>query len=68
MDVLTYLERASDQCSSIAMMMLSRDNEAILQNHHEYLREIHASNDVSYVEEKERRREQYITRLLEIEL
>jgi len=61
--VLTYLERASDQCSSIAMMMLSRDNEAILQNHHEYLREIHAGNDARYNEEKERRREQYITRL-----
>ena len=63
MEVLTYLERASDQCSSIAMMMLSRDNEAILQNHHEYLREIHAGNDARYNEEKERRREQYITRL-----
>ena len=63
MDVLTYLERASDQCSSIAMMMLARDNEAILQNHHEYLREIHASSDARYNEEKERRREQYITRL-----
>ena len=63
MEVLTYLERASDQCSSIAMMMLSRDNAAILQNHHEYLREIHAGNDAWYNEEKERRREQYITRL-----
>ncbi|MBO5891617.1 MAG: Na/Pi cotransporter family protein [Oscillospiraceae bacterium] len=63
MEVLTYLERASDQCSSIAMMMLSRNNEAILQNHHEYLREIHAGNDARYNEEKERRREQYITRL-----
>ena len=68
MEVLTYLERASDQCSSIAMMMLSRDNEAILQNHHEYLREIHEGNDIRYLEEKERRREQYITRLQEITL
>ena len=66
MEVLTYLERASDQCSSIAMMMLSRANKAILQNHHEYLREIHAGNDARYLEEKERRRAQYITRLQEI--
>ena len=50
------------------MMMLSRDNEAILQNHHEYLREIHEGNDIRYLEEKERRREQYITRLQEITL
>ena len=63
MEALTYLERASDQCSSIAMMMLARDNESILQNHHEYLREIHAGNDARYNEEKERRREQYIAPL-----
>lgn len=31
METLTYLERASDQCSSIAVMMLARNNENILQ-------------------------------------
>ena len=66
MEVLTYLERASDQCSSIAMMMLARNNEAILQNHHEYLREIHAGNDAKYNAEKDRRRVQYIIPLKEI--
>jgi len=66
MEMLTYLERASDQCSSIAMMMLARNNEAILQNHHEYLREIHAGNDAKYNAEKDRRRDQYIVPLKEI--
>lgn len=66
MEVLTYLERTSDQCSSIAMMMLARDNAAILQNHHEYLREIHAGNDANYMAEKDRRREQYIEPLKKI--
>ena len=66
MEALTYLERASDQCSSIAVMMLARDNEAILQNHYDYLREIHAGNDAAYNAEKNRRREQYITPLKEI--
>lgn len=60
MEALTYLERASDQCSSIAVMMMARNNEAILQNHYEYLREIHAGNDAAYQAEKNRRREQYI--------
>ena len=68
MESLTYLERASDQCSSIAVMMLARNNEAILQNHYDYLREIHAGNDRAYMEEKERRRQQYITPLLEVQL
>ena len=63
MDVLTYLERASDQCSSIAVMMLARENDAILQNHYEYLRAIHAGNDAAYNAEKDRRREQYVTPL-----
>lgn len=60
METLTYLERTSDHCSSIAVMMMARDNEAILQNHYEYLREIHSGNDALYRAEKERRREQYI--------
>ena len=63
MEMLTYMERASDQCSSIAVMMLARNNEAILQNHYDYLREIHAGNDQAYNAEKERRREQYIAPL-----
>ena len=67
MEALTYLERASDQCSSIAVMMLARSNEAILQNHYDYLREIHAGNDMAYREEKNRRREQYIKPLKEIQ-
>lgn len=66
MEALTYFERASDQCSSIAVMMLARNNEQILQNHYDYLREIHAGNDVAYMAEKERRREQYIKPLKEI--
>lgn len=66
MEALTYLERASDQCSSIAVMMMARDNEAILQNHYDYLREIHSGNDTAYTAEKDRRREQYIKPLKEI--
>ena len=67
METLTYLERASDQCSSIAVMMLARNNKSILQNHHEYLREIHSGNDVAYMAERERRRGQYIKPLKEIQ-
>ena len=67
MEALTHLERASDHCSSIAVMMLARNNEAILHNHHEYLREIHAGNDVAYMSERERRREQYIKPLKDIQ-
>ena len=67
METLTYLERASDQCSSIAVMMLARNNEAILHNHYDYLKEIHEGNDKGYAEEKERRRQQYISPLIAIQ-
>jgi len=66
MESLTYFERAADQCSSVAVMMLARNNEAILHNHYEYLRELHAGNDEAYLAEKNRRREQYIKPLKEI--
>ena len=66
MEALTHLERASDQCSSIAVMMLARNNEAILHNHYDYLREIHQGKDSVYKAEMEHRREQYIKPLKQI--
>ena len=66
MEMLTYMERASDQCSSIAVMMLARNNEAIKHNHYDYLREIHSGSDEAYKNEKERRRQQYIAPLKDI--
>ena len=60
MESLTHLERCSDQCSSIAVLMLARQNAAILHNHYDYLREVHVGNDESYRNELHRRREQYI--------
>lgn len=66
METLTYLERASDQCSSIAVAMLARNNAQILENHHDYLREVHMSHDVSYQAERAHRREQYIQPLKQI--
>ena len=67
MESLTYFERASDQCSSIAVMMLARNNEEILQNHYDYLREVHSGNDEAYNAERNRRREQYIKPLKDIQ-
>ena len=67
MDALNHLERTSDHCSSIGVMMLARKDEAILQNHHDYLDMIHKGNDALYRAEKNRRREQYIKPLKEIQ-
>lgn len=67
MDALTYLERSADQCSSIAMLMLGRNNEDIMMNHHTYLQDLHNSTDRSYLNEQKMRKEQYLTPLESIE-
>lgn len=63
LDALTHLERAADQCSSIAMQMLGRHNEVIMKNHHQYLEELHSSADQSYLAEQEMRKAQYLVAL-----
>ena len=60
MEALTHLERASDQCSSIALLMLARQNDAILNNHYDYLHHLHEGGDAHYRQELDRRRAQYI--------
>ncbi len=65
-ETLTYLERASDQCSSIAMLLLSKHNPEIRKNHHEYIRELHQEKDQRYVSEIRTRREQYLKPMLEL--
>ncbi|MBR7178712.1 MAG: Na/Pi cotransporter family protein [Oscillospiraceae bacterium] len=63
MDALTHIERASDHCSSIAILMLARDNTEILGNHYDYLRQLHEGTDKHYASELRRRREQYVDKL-----
>ena len=60
MDLLTYFERTADQCSNIALLMLGKNNEDILKNHHLYIQELHASEDQSYRAELENRKVQYL--------
>lgn len=66
MDALTHLERAADQCSSIAMLLLGRNDSDIMKNHHRYLHELHKAGDRSYLQEQQRRKEQYLVPLEKI--
>ena len=66
MDALTHLERASDHCSAIAVLMLARNNAEILGNHYDYLRHLHEGNDKQYASELRRRREQYVDQLYKL--
>lgn len=65
-ETLTYLERASDQCSSIAMLLLSMRNPEIRRNHHEYIHELHKEQDGAYVKELTARRAQFFEPLVSV--
>ena len=65
-DALTHLERASDHCSSIAVLMLARNNAEILANHYDYVRHLHEGTDKHYAAELRRRREQYVDQLYKL--
>ena len=65
-ETLTHLERAADQCSSIALLLLARENAEIMSNHHQYLRELHKGAKREYTEELNRRHQQYMDPLMEI--
>ncbi len=67
LDTVTQMERAADQCSSIALFFLGRKDDAIMQNHHLYLQELHASGDQSYLDEQSKRREQFLVPLQNIQ-
>ena len=67
METLTHLERTADHCSSIGVMMLARDDEQILRNHHKYLQEVHTGSDAAYLSQWQSRREQYLLPLEKIQ-
>ncbi len=63
MDLVTHLERAADQCSNIALLVLGKNDAAIMNNYHNYIRHLHVSGDRTYLAEQKNRREQYIAPL-----
>ena len=67
-DLLTNLERIADQCSNVALLILSHKDKSILGNHHGYVRELHKGGDVTYDAELLRQKEQYLKRLENIEV
>ena len=62
-EALTNLERIADQCSNVALLVLSESDKAILGNHHAYVRELHKGGDEIYNEEVAKRKKQYLSRL-----
>ena len=47
-NILTNLERVSDQCSDLAVFMLSHSNRVAIGEEHKYLHELHHSDNAAY--------------------
>ena len=67
MDLMTTLERTADQCSNIALLVLGKNNAEIMNNYHNYIRELHISGDPTYLAEQKNRREQYLSPLEDLQ-
>ena len=59
-ELLNNFERIADQCSNIALLILSETDKNIKGNHHAYIRELHKGGDEIYNNELARRKQQYL--------
>ena len=49
-NVLLHLERLSDQCSDLAVYLLGRTNDSINGNEHQYIHNLHHSDNQEYLD------------------
>lgn len=63
LDLLVNLERISDQCSNLAVDVLSLQDSSIKGNEHEYIAALHAGTDEAYTAEFKQNAEKYLTPL-----
>ena len=49
-NILLHLERLSDQCSDLAVYMLGRKDDSINGNEHQYIHNLHHSNNQEYLD------------------
>ena len=59
-ELLNNFERIADQCSNVALLILSETNKHIKGNHHAYIRELHKGGDEVYNTELAKRKNQYL--------
>ena len=58
-NILAYMERMSDQCSDLAVAILSLNQPGIRGREHEYIHVLHHSGNPEYIKEYDARHEEY---------
>ena len=62
-DIVTNIERISDLCSDVAIFLLARSDPALLGREHEYVHNLHHSDNKEYAEAFHRNYDKYLNRL-----
>ena len=65
-DILSNLERISDQCSDLGVYLLGYIERNIIGKEHEYLHTLHHSNDQKYLKEFRAKKDKYFSLLNEV--
>ena len=67
LDILVNIERIADQCSNIGVYTLSMFDKNIMNNHHDYIHELHQGNDPFFNESYQKTHDKYFGKLAENE-
>ena len=67
LDILVNIERIADQCSNIGIYTLSMFDKNIMNNHHDYIHELHQGNDPFFNESYQKTHDKYFGKLAENE-
>ena len=65
LDILVNIERIADQCSNIGVYTLSMFDKNIMNNHHDYIHELHQGNDPFFNESYQKTHDKYFGKLAE---
>ena len=67
LDILVNIERIADQCSNIGVYTLSMFDKNIMNNHHDYIHELHQGNDPFFNESYQKTHDKYFGMLTQEE-
>ena len=67
LDILSDIERVSDQCSNIGVYTLAQSNPGVMQSHHDYIQHLHQGGDPVFNAEYQEISRKYFSKLAEIE-
>lgn len=67
LDILVNVERVGDQCSNLGVYILSQYDSTIMNNHHDYIQQLHQGRDEEFNHHYQQLHEKYFGQLAQIE-